>query len=49
VTASLGVAERLSSMSRHTDLVAKADTALYAAKSRGRDCVVIADATSLSR
>jgi PleD family two-component response regulator len=43
VTASLGVAERLSTMSHHTELVAKADTALYAAKNGGRDRVVGAD------
>ena len=42
VTASLGVAERLSKMSHHSELVAKADTALYAAKNRGRDRVVVA-------
>jgi diguanylate cyclase (GGDEF)-like protein len=34
VTASLGVAERLSTMSHHTQLVAKADTALYAGPGR---------------
>jgi diguanylate cyclase (GGDEF)-like protein len=43
VTASLGVAERLSTMSHQTELVTKADTALYAAKNRGRDRVVVAD------
>ncbi|MET0861766.1 MAG: GGDEF domain-containing protein, partial [Microbacterium sp.] len=43
VTASFGVAERAGTMSHHTELVAKADTALYAAKNRGRDRVVVAN------
>jgi diguanylate cyclase (GGDEF)-like protein len=43
VTASLGAAERVSTMAHHTELVAKADAALYAAKNRGRDRVVLAD------
>ena len=40
VTASLGVAERASEMRLHTELVAAADAALYAAKRTGRDRVV---------
>lgn len=40
VTASAGVAERLSSMSHHTELVERADAALYSAKAAGRDQVV---------
>ncbi len=39
VTTSAGVAERLSTMAHHTELVAKADAALYAAKAAGRDRV----------
>ena len=39
VTTSAGVAERRSSMAHHTELVATADAALYAAKAAGRDRV----------
>ena len=42
VTASAGVAERVSSMAHHTELVARADAALYAAKRDGRDRVAAA-------
>ncbi len=42
VTASAGVAERVSSMAHHTELVARADEALYRAKRDGRDRVATA-------
>lgn len=42
VTASAGVAERVSAMAHHTELVAKADEALYRAKRDGRDQVATA-------
>ena len=42
VTASAGVGERLSTMAHHTELVARADAALYRAKNGGRDQVAVA-------
>jgi Ca-activated chloride channel family protein len=42
VTTSAGVAERRSTMAHHTELVAQADAALYAAKAAGRDRVAVA-------
>jgi two-component system cell cycle response regulator len=43
VTVSLGVAERTADMVNIDDLIKTADDALYAAKARGRNCVVVAD------
>jgi diguanylate cyclase (GGDEF)-like protein len=45
VTTSAGVAERRSTMAHHTELVAQADAALYAAKAAGRDRVAVAGRT----
>ena len=42
MTASAGVAERVGAMAHHTELVARADAALYAAKRDGRDRVTAA-------
>ncbi|QNN54454.1 diguanylate cyclase [Nocardioides mesophilus] len=42
VSASAGVAERIGAMAHHTEMVAKADAALYAAKHAGRDRVMSA-------
>ena len=44
VTASLGVASRPETVARAEDLLAQADTALYTAKQKGRNCVVAAAA-----
>ena len=49
VTVSLGVAERTQDMATIDDLIKAADGALYAAKARGRNCVVVADPRSEGR
>ncbi|MBA2638515.1 MAG: diguanylate cyclase [Nocardioidaceae bacterium] len=46
VTASVGVAERVSAMSHHSDIIAQADLALYEAKRAGRDRVIEAPLTT---
>lgn len=44
VTVSIGIAERQSGHERWDQMLDAADQALYAAKGRGRNCVVVADA-----
>ncbi len=48
VTLSAGIAEHCANVRSLDDMIARADRALYAAKSAGRDCVRVADMTQIT-
>jgi diguanylate cyclase (GGDEF)-like protein len=48
VTLSAGVAQYCANVRSLDDMIARADRALYAAKSAGRDCVRVADMSQIT-